>query len=103
MAEIRELMGGKIRVYKRDNCSFWQRSTFLNGRNYRRSTKEDSLSRAKEIAEDWYLEMRGRSRAGLLNYPEHRFNDAAPVAKCKRAVYQPRRRPCPDSSRRAGR
>jgi integrase len=77
MAEVHEIMGGKVRVYKRENSSLWQCSTFLNGRNYRKSTKEDSLARAKEIAEDWYLEMRGKSRAGLLKRPEHTFNDAA--------------------------
>lgn len=77
MAEVHELMGGKLRVYKRENSSVWQCSTFLNGRNYRKTTKEDSLSRAKEIAEDWYLEMRGKNRAGLLKRPEHTFNDAA--------------------------
>lgn len=77
MAEIHELMGGKLRVYKRENSTLWQCSTFLNGRNYRRSTKEDSLARAKDIAEDWYLELRGKSRAGLLKPSEKTFNEAA--------------------------
>jgi integrase len=77
MAEVHELMGGKLRVYKRENSDFWQCSTYLNGRNYRKSTKDDSLSRAKEIAEDWYLEMRGKSRTGLLKRPEPTFDDAA--------------------------
>jgi len=77
MAEVHELMGGKLRVYKRENSELWQCSTYLAGRNYRKTTKEDSLARAKEIAEDWYLEMRGKSRAGLLKRPEHTFNDAA--------------------------
>jgi integrase len=61
-----ELMGGKLHVYRRENSSFWQCSTFLKGRNHRRTTKEDSLEHAKQIAEDWYLELRGKSRAGLL-------------------------------------
>ena len=77
MSEVHELMGGELRVYKRENSSLWQCSTFLNGRNYRKSTKEDSLQHAKEIAEDWYLELRGKSRAGLLKRPEKTFNDAA--------------------------
>lgn len=77
MAEMHELMGGKLRVYKRENSTLWQCSTFLNGRNYRRSTKEESLSRAKDIAEDWYLELRGKSRAGLLKPSEKTFNEAA--------------------------
>lgn len=66
MAETHELMGGRLHVYKRPNSRFWQCSTFLAGRNWRTSTKEESLSHAKEIAEDWYLELRGKSRAGQL-------------------------------------
>jgi integrase len=59
-------MGGKLHVYKRDNSRFWQCSTFLAGKNWRVSTKEESISHAKEIAEDWYLELRGKARAGQL-------------------------------------
>ncbi|HXO70679.1 MAG TPA: site-specific integrase, partial [Bradyrhizobium sp.] len=66
MAEHHELMGGKLHVYKRENSDLWQASTYLAGKNRRISTKEESLSHAKEIAEDWYLELRGKSRAGQL-------------------------------------
>lgn len=61
-----DLLGGKLHVYKRENSRFWQCSTYLAGRNWRISTKEESLSHAKEIAEDWYLELRGKSRVGEL-------------------------------------
>jgi integrase len=67
MAEHHELMGGKLHVYKRENSRHWQCSTYLAGKNRRLSTKEDSLSHAKEIAEDWYLELRGKARAGGLS------------------------------------
>lgn len=66
MAEHHELMGGKLHVYKRDNSRFWQCSAYLAGKNRRITTKEESLSHAKEIAEDWYLELRGKARAGAL-------------------------------------
>ena len=33
---------------------------------WRSTTKEESLSHAKDIAEDWYLELKGKSRAGEL-------------------------------------
>jgi integrase len=71
-----EIMGGKVHVYKRENSRFWQCSTYLGGRNHRITTKEDSLSHAKEIAEDWYLELRGKARAGLLK-TEKTFDVAA--------------------------
>ncbi|WP_175421785.1 MULTISPECIES: hypothetical protein [Bradyrhizobium] len=71
-----ELMGGKLHVYKRENSRYWQCSTFLNGKNRRVSTKEESLAHAKQFAEDWYLELRGKSRAGLLTN-EKTFEQAA--------------------------
>lgn len=64
MSEHHRLMGGKLHVYRRENSSHWQCSTYICGKNRRISTKEDSLALAKEIAEDWYLELRGKSRAG---------------------------------------
>jgi len=64
--ETHDLMGGRLHVYKRENSRHWQCSTYLNGKNRRISTKEESLSHAKDIAEDWYLELRGKARAGQL-------------------------------------
>jgi integrase len=66
MAEHHELMGGKLHVYRRENSGNWQCSTYLAGKNWRVSTKEDSLAHAKDFAEDWYLELKGKSRAGQL-------------------------------------
>jgi hypothetical protein len=66
MPEHHELMGGKLHVYRRENSSHWQCSTYLAGKNWRKSTGEDSLARAKDFAEDWYLELKGKSRNGEL-------------------------------------
>jgi integrase len=71
-----KILGGKVHVYKRENSSFWQCSTHLKNHNHRISTKEESLEHAKQIAEDWYLELRGKSRAGLLK-TEKTFRQAA--------------------------
>ena len=65
--EQHQLMGGKLHIYRRENSSKWQCATFLQGRNWRKSTGEESLSLAKEIAEDWYLTLKGKSHAGLLS------------------------------------
>jgi len=75
--EVHELFGGELRLYKRENSSLWQCSAFLKGTNHRKSTKEDNLARAREVAEDWYLDLRGKSRAGLLKVDQKTFNDAA--------------------------
>lgn len=71
-----DLMGGKLHVYRRENSRFWQCSTYLVGKNRRVSTKEDSLSKAKEFAEDWYLELHGKQRRGELKN-EKTFKKAA--------------------------
>lgn len=70
------LMGGKLHVYKRDNSRYWQCATYLAGRNHRASTKEESLAHAKDFAEDWYLELRGKSSRGELKN-EKTFGEVA--------------------------
>ena len=60
------MMGGKVHVYKRENSQYWQCATYLGGKNRRTSTKQESLAHAKDFAEDWYLELRGKSRRGEL-------------------------------------
>ena len=59
------ILGDKVRVYLRANSKLWQCSTYLEGREWRVSTKTDSLAQAKEFAEDWYLGLRGKL-AGLI-------------------------------------
>ena len=72
-----KLLGGKLQVYKRENTQFWQCSASVGGRQYRATTNEDELPAAKEAAEDWYLGLRGKSKAGLLRKPEKTFREAA--------------------------
>src|SRR6266567_6407761 len=62
--ETHDLMGGKLHVYKRENSRFWQCSTYLAGKNRRLSTHEESLARAKDVANDWFLELHGKHRRG---------------------------------------
>ena len=76
VAEQYTILGGKVHVYRRPNSSCWQCSTYLAGRNRRRSTKEDSLSKAKEVAEDWYLQLRGKLRSGEIKN-ERTFREAS--------------------------
>ncbi len=61
-----DILGGKVQLYKRDRSSFWWCAATVGGQQFRASTKRDALPQAEEAAEDWYLELRGKSRAGLL-------------------------------------
>ena len=76
MTERHDLMGGKLHVYRRESSGYWQCATYLDGKNWRVSTKEDSLARAKDFAEDWFLELKVKSRVGMLKAGPT-FKDAA--------------------------
>lgn len=76
MPEIHTILGGKVRIYRRETGNNWYCSTYMSGKERRKSTKEDSLAKAKEFAEDWFLTLRGKQRAGEL-LSEHTFKDAA--------------------------
>ena len=66
MAKSHTILGGKVHVYKRDGSPLWQCYTYLNGKKRRSTTKKESLAQAKEVAEDWYLELRGKKVRGEL-------------------------------------
>ncbi len=73
-----DLMGGKVHLFRRERSSRWQASTYLAGREHRVSTKTDSLAQAKQIAEDWYLTLRGKVASGEVK-AEKTFKEAAAV------------------------
>lgn len=76
MPEHHTFMDGRVHLYRRENSGKWQCSAFIAGKNWRVSTKEDSLSHAKDFAEDWYLGLRGKNRAGILHVGKT-FREAA--------------------------
>lgn len=76
MAQKHTIMGGKVHVYRRENSRNWQCSTYMNSKDRRTSTRTDSLSLAKDFAEDWYLGLREKKRSGNLK-DEKTFKQAA--------------------------
>ena len=65
--EKHTILAGKVKLYKRGRSSCWQCSTFHGGREHRKSTKQESLEKAIDFAEDWYLE----TRAGIKSEKKH--------------------------------
>lgn len=61
-----ELMGGKLQLYRRGNSSFWWCAASVGGKQRRSTTKKESLQQAQAIAEDWFLTLQGKDRAGIL-------------------------------------
>ncbi len=60
------ILGGKVQIYRRSNSRYWQCAASVSGKQHRNSTKEESLSAAKDVAEDWYLGLVGKRRSGEL-------------------------------------
>ncbi|MEA3000842.1 MAG: hypothetical protein QOK17_2675 [Sphingomonadales bacterium] len=69
------LMDGRLHLYRRANSRYWQCSTYLVGRNFRVSTKQDSIALAKEFAIEWYMEVyaaaKRRERGESVPPPSH--------------------------------
>lgn len=75
--ETHKILNGKVQLFRRTDGGPWHCSaSFGHGNQRRKSTKETSLSLAKEYAEDWYLEMKGKARSGQFD-KEKTFADAA--------------------------
>src|SRR5690606_6753480 len=75
--ETHKILNGKVQLFRRTEDGPWHCSaSFGNSIQRRKSTKETSLALAKEVAEDWYLEMKGKARAGELEQ-EKSFAEAA--------------------------
>lgn len=61
-----EILNGKVQLYRRGDSRIWQCSASVGGKQRRTTTKQEGLALAKDVAEDWYLTMIGKSRAGEL-------------------------------------
>lgn len=66
MSEKHVLMDGKLYVYRREQSPCWQCAAYLDGHNFRQSTRERSAARAIAFARDWYLDRLAEKRLGLL-------------------------------------
>jgi integrase len=89
--ETYSFMDGKVHVYKRDNSRFWQCSTFVDGRNYRVSTKEESLTLAKDFAREWYMavyvDSKRQNQSARTSLLLGKFNNEEPLAE--RTIIKP--------------
>jgi len=75
--QTHEMFDGRLQVYKRTNSRLWQCAARVGGVRHRSSTKQESLERAKDVAEEWYLELRGMMRRGEIVKAERTFAEAA--------------------------
>lgn len=64
MSSRHEILGGKVQLFQRAGSPFWYCSATVGSSQFKKSTRLDSLSLAKDFAEDWYLDLKGRDRWG---------------------------------------
>jgi integrase len=71
------MFDGRLQVYKREKSRAWQMAARVGGQRFRKSTDEESLERAKDVAEEWYLGLRGKLKEGRIVPAERTFGQAA--------------------------
>lgn len=91
--ERHAILGEKVRLYRRAEGGNWHCYTCLKGREWRKSTKQSSLARAKDFAEDWYLELCAKDRLGDLHSGKTFAQAAKTFEKEYEAITQGRRSP----------
>ena len=71
------MFDGRLQIYRRGTGKFWQMAARVGGRRFRASTDQEGLEQAKDVAEEWYLELRGKLRNGEIVPDERTFVEAA--------------------------
>jgi integrase len=73
------ILDDRVQLCRREESPFWQCLTYIEGNRYRQSTEEADLSKAQLFAEEWYIDLRAKAKAGTLPQmgPKHTFREAA--------------------------
>ena len=56
---------GRLHIYKQSNCEYWLLRFYAEGKYKHKSSKSRSFTTAKEIALDWYDEIRFNQKHGV--------------------------------------
>lgn len=91
--ERHAILGEKVSLYRHTDGGNWHCYTCLKGREWRKSIKQSSLARAKDFAEDWYLELCAKDRLGELHSGKTFAQAAKTFEKEYEAITQGRRSP----------
>jgi integrase len=62
---LRKYLDDKLHIYQQTNTKFWYARFYAEGKYKVRSLKEIKFETAKEIAQDWYFELRGKQKEGI--------------------------------------
>lgn len=61
---VHDILGGKVQLFRRPNSERWHCRASVDGKQHRHSTKQVSLASAKDVAEDWFLTLKGKAARG---------------------------------------
>ena len=65
VSKMHKFRDGRLHIYKQSNCDFWMIRFYAEKRYKVRSSKTKSFTTAKEIAFDWYDELRFNQKQGV--------------------------------------
>lgn len=60
------ILGGKVHLYRRGKRGYYHCAATIEGKQHREATRADDLQLAKEVAEQWYMKLRGLVTSGDL-------------------------------------
>lgn len=59
-AAVHDIRRGRVQLFRRARSAFWQCRASVGGKQYRSRTKEESLAKAKDVADGWNLTLKGK-------------------------------------------
>jgi len=65
ITKMHKFRDGRLHIYKQSNCLFWLIRFYAEGRYKHKSSKTKSFTTAKEIAFDWFDEIRFNQKHGV--------------------------------------
>jgi integrase len=65
LLKMRKYLDDKLHIYQQSNTKGWYARFFTEGKYKVKSLKEKKFETAKEIAHDWYFELKGKQKEGI--------------------------------------
>ncbi len=81
------MFDGRLQIYRRPGGRNWQCAARVGHERFRSTTGEQDLDRAKDVAEEWYLDLRGKLRGAAAEARSFRDAPYPPKAKTKERTF----------------
>jgi len=71
------MFDGRLQIYRRSESGPWHAAARVGKKRFRKGLKETGLEQARDLAEEWYLGLRGKLRNGEIVPDERTFGQVA--------------------------